>query len=113
MNAIDTYISNYDEVTQNLLKEVRRTILEVTPDAEEVIGYGIPSYRLGGKYMLHFGAAKDHIGLYATPDGHAEFESELSRYKRGKGSVQFPLDEPLPLELISRIANFRAEQLRK
>ncbi len=112
-NAVDIYIEGYDAPTQKLLKQVRQAILDTAPDAEEMIGYGIPSYRLSGKYMLHFGAAKDHIGLYATPDGHAQFEKELAHYKRGKGSVQFPLDGPLPIDLISRIARYRADQLRK
>ena len=92
---------------------MRTAIHEAVPEATEAISYGLPTFRINGKNMVHFGAGKHHIGFYATPDGHAEFEPELSKYKRGKGSVQFPLDQPLPLDLVKRIAQYRAEQLRK
>lgn len=111
--TVGEYIDAQAEAVKPLLTSVRETVKQAVPDAEETIGYGIPSYKLGGKYLLHFGAAKDHIGLYATPDGHARFEPKLSKYKRGKGSVQFPMDKPLPLDLVRRIAIYRAEQLRK
>lgn len=113
MKEVDEYIASYDTSIQELLRQMRRTVLDAVPDADEVIGYGIPSYKLNGKYVLHFGGSKDHIGLYATPDGHAKFESELALFKRGKGSVRFPLDQPLPLDLVRRIAEYRAEEIRK
>ncbi|HRJ06187.1 MAG TPA: DUF1801 domain-containing protein [Candidatus Saccharibacteria bacterium] len=111
--SIDECIATYDEPIQDLLKQMRTAIHEAVPEATEAISYGLPTFRINGKNMVHFGAGKHHIGFYATPDGHAEFEPELSKYKRGKGSVQFPLDQPLPLDLVKRIAQYRAEQLRK
>ena len=110
---VDVYIAAQPAPVQPLLRQIRKVVRQAVPEAEEVIGYGIPSYRLNGRYLLHFGGSKNHIGLYATPDGHAEFESELAKYKRGKGSVQLPLDQPMPLDLIRRIAEFRVEQLSK
>lgn len=112
-NEIDAYIESYPENIQQILTNIRHTIADAVPDATEVISYAMPTFRLGGKNMVHFAAFEHHIGLYATPDGHAEFEPELSRYKRGKGSVQLPLDQPIPYDLISRIATFRAKQLKQ
>jgi len=109
---VDDYIAAQPAEIRALLESVRKVIRRAAPEAEELIGYGIPSYKLGGTYLLHFAGAKRHIGLYATPDGQAEFEAELSTYKRGKGSVQFPLDQPLPLDLIERITHFRVESIR-
>ena len=115
MNAktVDEFISSCYPEVRPLLEEVRQTIASAVPEATETINYGIPTFQLAGKNMVHFGAAKHHIGFYATPDGHAEFEPELSKYKRGKGSVQFPLDQPMPLDLIRRIAIFRAKQIKE
>lgn len=110
---IDQFIKDSPVETQPLLQQVRQAIHEAVPEATEVISYGIPTFQLGGKNMVHFGPAKHHIGFYATPDGHAEFEDELNKYKRGKGSVQFPLDQPMPLDLIRRMSLFRANLLRK
>jgi uncharacterized protein YdhG (YjbR/CyaY superfamily) len=110
---VDAYIAAQPAEVRPLLESIRDVIRGEVPEADEVMGYGIPSYKLDGKYLIHFGAAKRHIGLYATPDGHAEFEAELSKYKRGKGSVQLPLDQPLPLDLIKRITRYRVETIRK
>lgn len=111
--TIDAFIASCYPDVQPTLEEVRRTIQAAVPDATEAISYGIPTFQLDGKNMVHFGASKHHIGFYATPDGHAEFEPELSKYKRGKGSVQFPLDQPMPLDLIRRIAVYRAKQIKE
>jgi uncharacterized protein YdhG (YjbR/CyaY superfamily) len=111
--TIDTFISSCRSEVRPILEDVRRTIHDAVPEATETIGYGIPTFQLAGKNMIHFGVGKHHIGLYATPDGHAEFEPELAMYKRGKGSVQFPLDEPMPLDLVRRIALFRAAQIKE
>src|SRR5688572_24924888 len=111
--TINEYNAGFPEVTQDTLEQIRQTVKRAVPDATEVISYGIPTFRVGGKNLLHYGAFPHHIGLYATPDGHAEFEPELSQYKRGKGSVQFPLDKPMPLDLIERIALFRADQMKQ
>ncbi|MBA4408581.1 MAG: DUF1801 domain-containing protein [Bacteroidota bacterium] len=96
------------------LNQVRSTIRQAAPEAEESISYGMPAYKLNGRRLVYFAGFKNHIGFYATPSGHSEFAKELSKYKQGKGSVQFPLDQPMPLELIAQIVEFRAfENLEK
>ncbi|MES2876346.1 MAG: DUF1801 domain-containing protein [Patescibacteria group bacterium] len=111
--AIDAFIATCRPDIQDLLRQIRDTIKQAVPDATEVINYGIPTFQLNGKNLVHYGPGKNHIGFYATPDGHAEFEAELNKYKRGKGSVQFPLDQPLPLALIRNIAIYRSKEVRK
>jgi uncharacterized protein YdhG (YjbR/CyaY superfamily) len=111
---IDEYIADFPDEIQSLLNQVRSTIKQAAPDAEESIGYGMPAYKTGGKPLVYFAGFKNHIGFYATPSGHTEFAQELSRYKQGKGSVQFPLNQSIPLELIAQIVAFRAgENLEK
>lgn len=105
--TIDEYIADFPEDIQSLLNQVRSTIKQAAPDAEESIGYGMPAYKTHGRPLVYFAAFKNHIGFYATPTGHAEFAKELSKYKQGKGSVQFPIDQPMPLQLISQIVEFR------
>ncbi|HEY6142641.1 MAG TPA: DUF1801 domain-containing protein [Flavobacterium sp.] len=110
---IDDYISVQTPEVQILLEQMRQTIKKAAPDAEEVISYKMPAFKYHGM-VVYFAAYKKHIGFYATPTGHTEFKEELSVYKQGKGSVQFPLTEPLPLDLISRIVKFRVnENLKK
>lgn len=110
---VDVYIGTFPQETQILLEQVRTTIKAAAPDAEEVISYGMPAYKQQG-VLVYFAGYKNHIGFYATPTGHAEFEAELSKFKQGKGSVQFPIDKPLPLGLISRIVKFRIlENMKK
>lgn len=104
---IDEYIADFPEDVQFLLNQVRSIINQAAPDAEESIGYGMPAYKTHGKPLVYFAAFKNHIGFYATPTGHAEFAKELSKYKQGKGSVQFPIHQPMPLELIAQIVEFR------
>jgi uncharacterized protein YdhG (YjbR/CyaY superfamily) len=112
--SIDEYISDFPDNIQTLLKEVRSTIKQAAPEAEEAISYGMPGYKTHGKPLVYFAGYKNHIGFYATPTGHSEFAKELSAYKQGKGSVQFPIDQPIPFELICRIVAFRvAENLGK
>ena len=105
--SIDEYIADFPEEIQSLLNQVRSTIKQAAPDAEESIGYGMPAYKTYGKPLVYFAGFKNHIGFYATPTGHAEFAAELSKYKQGKGSVQFPINQPIPLELITQIVEFR------
>ena len=107
---IDEYISGFPKEVQKLLEEVRDIISKTAADAKEAISYGIPTFKLNGKNLVHFAAFKNHIGFYATPTGHEAFEKELSKYKQGKGSVQFPLDQPMPLELISKIVKYRVQR---
>ncbi len=111
-STIDEYLGVQSPHSKDILESIRLTIHTAVPDATEAISYGMPTFRVNGKNMVHFAAFPSHIGFYATPDGHAEFETELSKYKRGKGSVQFPIDEPMPLDLIKRIALFRSHQLK-
>jgi uncharacterized protein YdhG (YjbR/CyaY superfamily) len=106
---VDQYISGFDEPVQQKLQQIRQTILAEAPQAEEVISYGMPAYIHQG-VLVYFAGYKNHIGFYATPTGHAAFRKELSAYKEGKGSVQFPMDEPLPLKLIARIVKYRVKE---
>lgn len=108
--TISAYIASFPNDTQALLEQVRETIQNVAPDATEAIKYDIPTFVLNGKNLVHFAAYKNHIGFYATPNGHEAFKEELSKYKQGKGSAQFPINQPMPLDLISRIVKFRVEE---
>ena len=107
--TIDAYIAGFPEDVQAILQQVRRTIHEAAPEATEAISYQMPTFKLHGN-LVHFAAFKNHIGFYPTPTGVAEFEEELAAFKQGKGSVQFPLDKPMPLGLITRIVNYRVAE---
>ena len=108
---IDSYIANYPEKTQVLLRKMRATIRKAAPYASEAISYGIPTYKLNGN-LVHFGAFKTHIGFF--PGGRArKLFPELSRYEGGKGTVRFPLEKPLPLGLITRVVKFRVKENTK
>jgi uncharacterized protein YdhG (YjbR/CyaY superfamily) len=109
--TIDEYIASFPEEIQIVLEKVRQTIQKAAPDAKETISYGIPTFTLNGN-LVHFAAFKNHIGFYATPTGHEAFAEELSNYKQGKGSVQFPLNKPMPFDLITRIVAFRVKELQ-
>jgi len=108
--SVDEYVNNFPPDVRALLEKVRSTIKEKAPGAVESIAYSMPAYKLYGKPLVYFAGYDKHIGLYATPSGHSEFSSELSGYKQGKGSVQFPLDKPIPYDLIARIVEFRAKE---
>ena len=111
--SIDDYISTFPEEIQKLLEELRATIKAAAPEAVEKISYQVPTFDLKGN-LVHFAAYKKHIGFYPTPSGIQAFKRELSIYESAKGSVQFPIDKPLPLKLIRRIVKFRvAENLKK
>jgi len=105
-NDIDAYISGYPEGIRKLLQEIRDTIKKAAPQAEEVISYGMPAFRQSGM-LVWFAAFKNHIGFYPIPSGIEAFKDELSAFKGTKGSIHFPLDKPLPVDLISRIVSFR------
>jgi uncharacterized protein YdhG (YjbR/CyaY superfamily) len=109
--TIDEYIARFPKDIQKLLKEMRATIHKAAPQAEEAIKYAMPTFVLNGN-LVHFAAFKNHIGFYPAPQGIDEFKKELSRYKGAKGSVQFPLDEPLPLSLVTKIVKFRVAENR-
>ena len=112
-DSIDEYIATFPAKIQKILGELRATIKAAAPEAEEKISYQMPTFALKGN-LVHFAAYKKHIGFYPTPSGIEAFKQELSIYEGAKGSVKFPIDEPLPLELISKIVTFRvAENLEK
>ncbi len=106
----DEYIKAFPKGTQDILEKVRAIIQAKAPEAVESISYGMPAYKLNGKPLVYFAGYDHHIGFYATPTGHSEFATELSEYKQGKGSVQFPLDKPIPYGLIGRIVEFRVKE---
>ncbi len=106
---IDEYIAGFPPDVQEILESIRAVIKEATPDAEETISYQMPTFTLKGN-LVHFAAFKKHIGFYPTPTGIEAFKDKLSVYVGGKGSVQFPLDKPMPLDLIRRIVEFRVKE---
>ncbi len=107
---VDAYIKRFPAGTQVLLEQMRTTIHEAAPEAVETISYGMPTYKLGGRNLVHYAAYAHHIGFYPVPSGIAAFKAELSGYKQGKGSVQFPLLAPLPLALIAKIVKYRVQE---
>lgn len=111
--SIDEYIATFPAEIQAVLQEVRAAIKAAAPDAREKISYQMPTFDLKGN-LVHFGAFKNHIGFYPTPSGTEAFKAEIARYQGAKGSIRFPLDEPMPLDLITRIVKMRAaENLEK
>ncbi|MBK8550968.1 MAG: DUF1801 domain-containing protein [Ignavibacteria bacterium] len=106
---IDGYIKEYPKDVQLILAKIRDVIKKAAPEAEETIKYSIPTFTLNGN-LVHFAAYKNHIGFYPAPSGIKAFKKELSAYKNSKGAVQFPLDKPLPLSLMSKIVKFRVKE---
>jgi len=112
--TIDEYIAEFPPETGKVLAEMRALIKSLAPDATETISYAIPTFDMNGKHLVHFAGYDKHVGLYPTPTGLEAFKEDLAKYKTGKGSVQLPLDQPLPVELIRRIVEYRlAETARK
>lgn len=107
IKTVDDYISYFPSETKTKLKIIRQIIKDIAPEAIESISYGMPAYKINKKPLVYFGGFAKHIGFYATPTGHEKFKKQLSVYKQGKGSVQFPLDQPLPVSLIKEIIKFR------
>jgi len=105
-SSIDEYIGTFPEDVQKILQELRATIKAAAPDAEEKISYQMPTFYLKGN-LVHFAAYKNHVGFYPTPSGIEKFNAELSKYAGAKGSVQFPINDPLPLDLVQKIVEFR------
>lgn len=106
--TVDQYIQSFPTAVRDILARIRSIVIENAPEAAESIAYNMPAYKLHGRPLVYFAAFKNHIGIYALPSGHAEFAEELSSYKHGKGSVQFPFDRPIPYDLIAKIVVFRA-----
>ena len=113
VKTVDEYISMFPDDVQDILEKVRRTIKESAPGAEEAISYRMPAFKLNGS-LVWFAAFKDHIGFFPTSSGREAFKKELSKYKGGKGTVQFPIDEPIPFDLVKKIVKYRVkENLKK
>lgn len=108
--TIDEYITGFPDNVQEILEKIRMTIRKAAPDAEETISYKMPTFNLKGHYLVYFAAYKKHIGFYPAPIGIAEFKQDLSAYQAGKGTMQFPLDKPIPFDLITRIVKFRVKE---
>jgi uncharacterized protein YdhG (YjbR/CyaY superfamily) len=108
-NTVDEYIDAFPDKTKALLEKLRKAIKRAAPQAEEVISYNMPAFKLHGA-LVYYAGYKYHIGFYPTTSGITAFKKELSVYKGAKGSVQFSLDEPLPLDLVSRIVRFRVKE---
>ncbi len=106
---IDSYIATFPEDVQVLLEQIRTAIKTSAPKAEEVISYGMPAFKLHGM-LVYFAGYKQHIGFYPTASGIAAFKDELSKYKNAKGSVQFPIDKPMPVALIKKMVKFRVKE---
>ena len=112
VTSIDEYIRSFPPEIQQLLEQIRDTVKHAAPEAEETINYAMPTFKLNGN-LVHFAAYKNHIGFYPTPSGIEAYKEKLSVYKSSKGAVQFPLDKPLPLDLIKEIVMFRVKENMK
>ncbi|GAB3999848.1 DUF1801 domain-containing protein [Spirosoma daeguense] len=110
IKTVDDYIGSFPEEARERLQTMRHLIKENSTDAIESMAYGMAAYKLNKKPLVYFGGFKNHIGFYATPTGHEQFKDKLSSYKQGKGSVQFPHTQPLPIELIVEIIKFRVAE---
>ena len=110
--SIDSYLADFPPETRARLEEVRALVREVVPEATETISYAIPTFDLHGRHLVHVAGFARHIGFYPTPTGMEEFAEVLAGYRTGKGSVQFPLSEPLPRDLIRRIVESRVGEVR-
>jgi uncharacterized protein YdhG (YjbR/CyaY superfamily) len=113
IKTVDEYLSNYSKEVQDKLATIRKIIIENAPEAIESISYGMPAYKFNKKPLVYFGGFAKHIGFFATPNTHNQFKKELSIYKQGKGSVQFPLDQPLPKSLIANMVKFRLKAIKE
>ena len=107
---IDDYIAGFPGDVQEILEKIRMTIRKAAPTAEETISYQMPTFTLKGNYLVYFAAYKKHIGFYGAPRGTPEFDEELLGYQTGKGTLQFPLDKPIPFDLISKIVKLRVKE---
>jgi uncharacterized protein YdhG (YjbR/CyaY superfamily) len=107
---IDDYIKNFPPATKKKLQQIRTTIKKITPGAEEVISYSIPAFKLNKKILVYFAGWKDHVSIYPVPRANLALQKEISRYQTGKGTLQFSLDKPLPVNVISKIVKLRVKE---
>lgn len=110
--TVDAYIDSFSGDVKKELTKLRSFIKNLVPEAYESMSYGMPGYKLNGKPLVYFAAWKDHISFYPTPNGMEAFEKDLEKYKTGKGTAQFPLDKPVPYDLIEKIVKFRIEEVK-
>lgn len=110
-DTVSEYISSFPKETQAILRKIRATIKNAVPGTKETISYGIPAFHLKGHYLIYYAGYKKHVSIYPAPRGDERFKTILSKYKGGRGTVQFPLDEPIPYSLITRISKFRAKMI--
>ena len=110
---INEYIAQFPKETQKVLEQIRAAIKKVIPDAEETISYAMPTFKLNKEYIIYFAGYKKHVSLYPAPRGVEAFKEILAGYKGGKGTVQFPLDKPIPYALITRITKYRLQKVKE
>ena len=108
--TIDEYIASFPRNVRDILEELRKVISESAPEAEETMSYGIPTFDLNGRHLVHFAAYKNHVGFYPTSSGIEAFKKELSAFKTSRGTVQFPIDKPIPFDLVKKIVKFRVKE---
>lgn len=111
VDAVEQYINQFDGEVHTRLVQLRELVHTEVPGAAESFTYGLIGYKLNGKPLVYFGGFAKHVGFYATPNGHEAFREDFATYKQGKGSVQFPNDQPLPIDLIQRVVRYRKEQV--
>ena len=111
--TIDEYIGSFPEHVQRVLEKLRATVREATPEALEPISYDMPTFNLNGERLVYFSAWKNHIGFYSIPEGNEAFKKELSPYAGEKGSLRFPLDKPIPYDLVKKIVMFRMREIQQ
>ncbi len=111
--TIDEYLETVPSSVRPIMQEIRRTIASMAPEATEAISYDMPTFKLKGRNLIHFGAWSDHIGIYPVPSGSDAFNKELAPYVKGKGTIQFPLSKPLPYPLLKQIVALRIEDINK
>lgn len=107
MTTVDDYINQFDGEAKTRLLQLRELVKSAAPQAEEAMSYGLVGYKLNKKPLVYFGGFQHHVGFYATPNGQEAFSEDFAKYKQGKGSVQFPNDQPLPLDFIKRVIIYR------
>lgn len=111
LKEVDEYLDQFEASVKSRLELIRQKIIDTVPEAEESISYGMPAYKYKKKPLVYFAGYQHHIGIYATPNAHDHFAQDLKSYKQGKGSVQFPLDKTLPLDLILKMVIFNKESI--
>lgn len=108
--TVEEYIKTFPKDIQTIIEKLRQTIHETAPEAVETISYQMPTFKLNGKNLVHFAVFKEHIGFYPTPSGIDSFEKDLAPYRTGKGTLQFPLDKPIPFDLVKKVVIFRVKE---